>query len=500
MSKSKKIRSWHKWIGLPISIFAILFAISGIVLNHRDVVSNIDISREWLPKYLHIKNWNQSSVKTTLYIGTDSLLMYGAGGIWLTDTRHSFAQKLEEGMKVGADNRNVAKIIKTSTDDIFAVTTFDLYYLDKVAERWVNLSNRIETNERLTDIATDSNMLVVMSRSEIFRSTYPFETFEKSQILPPADYDGKVSLFRTIWMIHSGEIFGVGGKLFVDLLGIVVIILSLTGIIIFLFPKIVKGLKSRNKDVTLYIKTLRPSYLWHNKLGYWLFAFIFILFLSGTFLRPPLLIAIARSKVSALPFSTLDSKNGWNDRLRCLNYDTLNNEWILYSSEGFYSLKSLDSVPTKIQNTPRVSVMGVNVMKQVYRNCWIIGSFDGLVLWDRESETCIDYITKQPIIPRRAGPPIESSAITGYSNDFIAGDIAFGYSSGARYIHSNKRFMDMPQAQMPQKISLWHLGLEVHTGRIFKPLIGFFSDLYIFISGVLLIIVAITGLLIYKSY
>ncbi|MGL5272088.1 MAG: PepSY domain-containing protein, partial [Phocaeicola sp.] len=270
------------------------------------------------------------------------------------------------------------------------------------------------------------------------------------------------------------------------------------GFIIFLFPKIVKQLKRRGKNTTAYIKTLRPSYRWHNKLGWWLAAFIFILFLSGTFLRPPLLIAIIRGKVSPLPFSTLDSNNAWNDRLRCLNYDTLRNEWLLYSSEGFFTLTTLQATPIRIQNAPRVSVMGVNVMKQVHESCWIVGSFDGLVMWDKTSGACIDYITKRPIMPRKAGPPIESAAITGYSNDFIAGDIAFGYSGGAKYIHSNKPFIDMNKVETPEKISLWHLALEVHTGRIYQPIIGILSDLYVFISGILLVIITITGLLLYR--
>jgi len=496
--KKNRVKAWHKWLGIPVSLFAFIFAISGIVLNHRTLVSGMDVSREYLPDYLTVENWNQSSIKTTINIGGDSLLMYGASGVWLTNQRHTFTERFESGMKNGVDNRNTAKIVKTNNGDIFAVTTFDLYQLNKRTNNWCNVSSLIDSHERLSDIATNGDTLVVISRSELFTSTYPYNKFSKSTIIAPSDYDGKVSLFRTIWRLHSGELFGDIGKIIVDLLGVVTIIFSITGIIIFLFPKIVRRLKKRGKNISVYIATLRPSYKWHGKLGYWLTALILILFVSGTFLRPPLLIAIIRSDVKPLPYTTLDSKNAWNDRLRCINYDTLQDEWLLYTSEGFFTMKNLNSQPLPVQSAPRVSVMGVNIMQQVYRDCWIVGSFDGLVLWDRNSGVCIDYLTKRPITPRPPGPPQQQVAVTGYSADFLAGDVVFGYSFGARYIHRNGEFISMPKTEAPNRISLWHLALEAHTGRIYQPLIGFFSDLFVFISGLLLVIITITGFVLYR--
>ena len=480
-----------------MSFFALLFAVSGIILNHRNLVPELDISRKYLPEYLAVENWSQNSVKTTLSIGGDSILMYGASGIWLTNQRHTFVERYESGMKKGVDNRNVAKIVMTSDEDIFAVTTFDLYRLDKKANTWNNITSLLKTHERLSDAAVMGDTLIVMSRSEVFTSAPPYDNFTKSMIQAPVDYDGKVSLFRTIWRLHSGELFGEAGKIFVDLLGFATILFCVTGVIIFFFPGIVRRLKKRGKKISGFIATLKPSYKWHGKLGYWLTAFILILFISGAFLRPPLVITIIRSDVKPIPFSTLDSDNAWNDRLRCINYDTLQNEWLLYTSEGFFSMKDLHSQPQRISSAPRVSVMGVNIMKQVYQDCWIVGSFDGLVLWNRNNGVCIDYLTKRPLMPAYYGPPRQQVAVTGYSNDFLAGDVAFGYSFGAKYIHRNGEFIMMPDIEVPGRISLWHLALEIHTGRIYQPIIGFFADLYVFISGILLVLITLTGFIVY---
>ena len=175
-----------------------MFAISGIILNHRALFSGMDVSRKYLPDYLSVKNWNQSSIKTTLDIGGDSLLMYGTSGIWLTNQRHTFIERFETVMKKGVDNRNVAKIVKTKNDDVFAVTTFDLYQLDKKNNAWNNITRLIDSHERLSDAAVSGDTLVVLSRSELFISTYPYKNFSKSEISAPENYTNTVSLFRTI--------------------------------------------------------------------------------------------------------------------------------------------------------------------------------------------------------------------------------------------------------------------------------------------------------------
>ena len=257
--KNNRAKALHKWHGVPISLFALLFALSGIILNHRDLIPRLEVSRSLLPNYLSVHNWNQSSVKTTINLGNDSILMYGAQGIWLTNQRHSFVEKYEAGMKRGVDNRNTAKIVKTTNGDIFAVTTFDLYNLDTKTNTWNNISHLINNHERLTDATLVGDTLVVLSRSNVFSSEYPYDKFTKSTLKSPVDYDGKVSLFRTIWRLHSGELFGEFGKIIVDLLGVAVIIFSITGLIIFIFPKIVRRLKSKGKKFSGYIATLRPD-------------------------------------------------------------------------------------------------------------------------------------------------------------------------------------------------------------------------------------------------
>ena len=51
-------RKHHKWLGIALSLFLLMFCLSGIVLNHRGLVHDIDISRKWLPDRYEYARWN----------------------------------------------------------------------------------------------------------------------------------------------------------------------------------------------------------------------------------------------------------------------------------------------------------------------------------------------------------------------------------------------------------------------------------------------------------
>ena len=87
--------------------------------------------------------------------------------------------------------------------------------------------------------------LMVLTRSHLFRST-DYQTFEQIDLPAPAHYKNKIGLFKTIWVLHSGELYGLVGRLVVDALGLIMIFLSITGFIIFLKKKKLLKLLSIN--------------------------------------------------------------------------------------------------------------------------------------------------------------------------------------------------------------------------------------------------------------
>jgi len=491
---ARKMRKWHKWLGLFFSVFLFVFALSGIFLNHRRAISSVDIPRSWLPQKYEYDNWNNGSVRGSFKISPDSILLYGGNGIWLTDSVASHFTSFNKGMKNGADNRITNNIVRNRSGEIFAVTTFNLYRLSD-DNSWQNISERVNSRERFSDLEIHEDSLVLLTRSHAFVSVSPFDKFEQIDIKIPDGYDSRVSLFKTIWTLHSGELFGIVGMIFVDILGITTILLCITGVILMFFPKIIKRRKKAKKESAIIRNIWKSSIKWHNKPGAVLIVFLLIVCISGMFLRPPLLISIIRAKNNPVPLSVQTDENTWHDKLRSIRYDDFRNEWILYTSDGFYNMDNLMKVPVKMEKTPPVSVMGLNVMERKDSVTWILGSFSGMYNWNRQSGKITDFFTgKSPERPKK-GPPMIMNPISGYSGDFND-DIVFDYSTGAK---SKNAFTAMPDVFAKGQMSLWHLSLEAHVGRIYVFLPDIIAAFFVPLSGIFFLIILISGYIVYRK-
>lgn len=491
----KFFKKYHKWVGLVLAFFITMSALSGIVMNHRKVISTIDIPRCILPKDFRYDSWNNASVKGSIKLSSDSILLYGGAGIWLTDSTQSQFVDFSSGFKKGADNRIVSRIVKNSHGNTFAASTFDLYTLSENS-RWSNITELLDIDERITDVELHNDTLVVLSRSYLYYSLYPFISFSKVELCQPAGYQPETSAFRMLWLLHSGELFGLPGKLFVDLLGILLIILSVTGVLYFFCPRIIRRKKKKNKPAKSAVNVMKKSLKWHNKIGVVFLIFFIILTISGMFLRPPLLIPIVRSKVSNIPGTILNNSNPWFDKLRTIRYNANGSGWLMYTSSGFYSLSDFDSTPEAVEGTPPVSVMGVTVLEPTAEG-WLVGSFSGLYYWNTKHGMIFDCYTGKPAQGRSRGRPVATNPISGYSGDF-EGKVIFEYGKGARVFDSTKEFASMPEHIRNGRISLWHLALEVHTGRIYT-IIGQGTDFFIFFFGLLTLVVLISGYLVYRK-
>lgn len=495
--RTRRLKGWHKWAGLVFTLFLLMFAVSGIFLNHRRAISAWDVPRNLLPSGYRYDNWNNGSVRGTFLLSPDSLLLYGNNGIWLSDPQQSGFVPYGKGMRRGADNNTVTNIVRTATGDIFAATTFHLYRLDTAGGIWRSVG--LPTRERISDIAADdSGRLVVLGRSRLFTARTPYDSFRETELPAPEGYKKETSWFRTIWTLHSGELFGIPGRLVVDLIGVLTIILCITGIILFCCPKIIKRRSKRRKDTSNGVKVMRGSLRWHNKAGAWFLVLLLLIAVTGMCLRPPLMIAVVRGKTAPLPGSTLDSPNPWHDKLRSLRFDSHAGEWLLHTSEGFYTLRELSDTPQRVKGAPPVSVMGINVLRQQDSTRWTVGSFSGLYLWNRSTGEILDAYTLEPYV-RRGGMPVFSNAVSGYSDDFAGGPVAFDYSEGAKRIGTGTAFAPMPDTFGNGKMSLWHLSLEVHVGRIYASLFGnTVTGMWVFLSGTLFIVILITGYIVYR--
>jgi hypothetical protein len=463
--KYKSWRKQHKWFGLILALFLVSFSVSGLVLNHASLFAHLDIGRDMLPQHYRYHRWNNGLVRGSM-VWNDHVLLYGNNGIYLTDsTARQFAD-FNEGLPTGADLRNMRGLAVTRDHHLFAAATRQLYRLSYHGQ-WKAVALRTDEGEMLSDITIHGDSLIVTGRSHVYLSLPPYRRFAKITLLPPSGHDGRVSLFRTVWLLHSGALFGIIGRLIVDAMAFLFIFLSLSGIV-----TLVMDLTGNSHKVRMRQRLLR----WHNHVGKASVGLALFVTVTGWLLRPPGLAAIAYGRVPAMPLSIMDTDNAWTEELRTLRYDEGMGDWLLSSSKGFYSLNNLHAVPRSIPRQPYVSVMGVNVQETDHQGTWLIGSFSGLEIWNRHRGTCIDAFTHKPAVRQRI--PVSDHLVTGYVSGLIQGDGVIDYNEGGD-------FAVMPQWMEGLPMSLRALCLEIHTGRIY-PVIGS-TIFYIFIIGLAIV-------------
>ncbi|MFO8022215.1 MAG: PepSY-associated TM helix domain-containing protein [Perlabentimonas sp.] len=495
----KSLKKTHKWLGVVLAIFFIFFALSGIIMNHRGAFSRFDVSRNWLPKDYRYSNWNNASVRGTEHIGNDSLLIYGNIGIWLTNKNFTYFKNLNKGFPKGIDNRKISDVHKTNTGDIFASTMFGLYRFKLNSDEWEKVSLPI-TEQRIVALEELGDSLLVVSRSHILLGygSDNYQSFSTIHLSAPKGAVKKVSLFKTIWFIHSGKILGTFGKIIVDIIGIATILLSLTGLFYFLAPKFLRRIKSGLRIKSRIKQANRWSYKWHLKVGVIAALLLLVVTSTGMFLRPPLLIPIANKTVNPIKGSQLDSQNFWYDKLRELVYDTTQKVFLLATSDGIHFVPTdFSQPPFKAPFQPPVSVMGINVFWQEGAQHFAVGSFSGLYRWNPYKNEIVNYLSgKEAELEAGLRSPFGNTPISGGIQLNNGEKIFFDYNKGAFSTTKSSIFPDMPKEIIKESgMSLWNLALEVHTWRIIKFLIGDFYILIVPLSGLFGIVITVTGII-----
>lgn len=533
-------KKYHRWFGLVLSVFMLVFCVSGIILNHREVFSGCEVSRKWLPASYYIKNFNNGVVKGTVVKKSaahslssencDSVLAYGCAGVFLTDSRLSTWQDFNAGLPESIDERNVRHVVKAKDGSLWCAALRDVYRYDENSHRW----KKVElpgNEERIMDVALakDSMTVVALTRSRVF-TIVPFvqygeivkigksssETYRvESKIIPaPKKYEPKTTLFKLVWHLHSGEFFGLPGKLVVDAIALVLIVLSITGILLFILPYGIR--KAKKLAAKARMKRLGKQFAWnmkwHNKIGYVTIVLTLWIAITGMCLRPPLMVPLVLSK---LPQAVGEDGNVWQDKLRAIRWDAVQGDWLVSTSEGFLRVDEDFSQAPKMlpdDECPKLSPMGVTVWESDGKGGWIVGSFRGIYRWNPVNHSLnqiLDYFTGKPS-EETSMIPISDNLVCGYSEDFLGGKpLVFDFAKGVEDAKGQAVALcnDEPKKSRNEEsmsdlicetapMSLWNVALELHVGRCYSPFLGPLSDLFVFLSGLLITLVLLSGYII----
>lgn len=488
----KLLRKYHKWPSLFIGVFLILFSLSGIILNHRQFFSPVNVSRNLMPPVYRYNNWNLAAIKGSVWLDNNRQLLYGNIGIVETDSAYSHFKDFNKGLGSGIDQRKIFTVLKTNDNRLFAGTLYGLYQYDQFARIWKKTALP-EKNPRVVKLAESGGLIYIMTRDHLYTMTGgPNPEFNQIHLPVPRNSDGKAGLFITLWVLHSGELLGLAGKLIVDLVGLVIIFISLSGFYYTLLPKFAHK-TSQNLRIKLQ-RINRTSINWHTKIGVYGIIILMVTVISGMFLRPPLLIPIANCRVRPIPGTMLDNANHWHDKLRDFVIDSVNNRLILSTSEGFFEWKPGDKSDCRAFGIqPPVSVMGITAFEHLPEGGYLIGSFSGLYRWYPEKEAVINAITGEMVTRQATGNPFGATAVSGIILKNKELTALTDYDAGWIPVKAGGIVPEMPGEVKNSPVSLWNVGLEIHTGRIFSVILGDFYILYVPLMGLTTLLILVTG-------
>lgn len=497
--KSKWI---HKYIGLLLILFAVWMSISGILLNHPEIIGGISVPKWMLPPQYEIKNWNRSSLITLQFTEQNPSVGYAAGkmGVWKTeDGGHTFSS-FNEGLPASDYyNKTYSLLIREDHHDILAGTEGGLYHRKLQSGPWkrLDLGDKKEPIKKI--IRTESN-IIVFSDSNIYSSpdSYTSNSFVQHDVKRDSAAPRAVSLVRLFFDLHGGKAWGLIGQLIFDLTGLVIIFLSVTAFYIWFSPwrnkRRSRKAKPPNQKKNKLYKFFSEH---HNKWGIWFGLILILISFTAIFMRPPLLAIIAKGDIPASLYPGIERPGDWDKKIRNALYDEDNGKIVIAAEDGTWiGDANLRSPFEKFEIQTPVFVMGATVFENPGKNEYLIGSFSGIFREKTNPGETIDLLTGQ--VPDKISSVRPSEVmVTGY----------FRTPDGEEFVTSHEKGLiplgnarTMGRFRMPDDLtgksnmSLWNFLFEIHNGRIFKDFIGNWYILFIPIASILFFLVIVSGI------
>lgn len=472
----------HKWIGIIISLVVILMSASGILLNHPELINKISVHKSLVPQHYHLSNWNRSTLKGNLNLDT-SVYIYGRQGIFLTNSSGSdFTEVSVNGYPESARlkrTNDLKAYISDKDTMLIAACNGGLFQSSISYISWSQIE--LPSSAPIIKIIPNNDGIYVFSDSDAFLYSPKNGNISK-QNLNRNHKTETMPLVEFVFMLHDGRAWGIPGKILFDVAGLVLIFLAISGLYIWLKPKSMKKQKSKKST-----KTLKWNFRKHLKLGFWFVLPILIISSTGIFMRPPLIILLS-GEVPVSLFPGFLSENIWNHKIRNVFWDSQRDVFVIDAKDSYFTGDFRDGFDKALPPIP-IFPMGATVFTEE-NGKYIIGSFLGLFECDLESGRVVDLVAKETA-------NIENPFMPG--KNMITGMALM--PSGERLIAThdigliNSETFAMPKSiaenyQMP----LWNYMFELHNGRLFKSMIGGSYILLVPLSGILLLMVTLSGL------
>ncbi len=478
--KSKKLASkLHKILSLIFTPILLFVAISGIGLNHADIIKNISVPIQSLPENYHFKQWNRGIIQ--VLVKDDEGGVYAAGKNGLGYFFNGSYQHIDNPLATNTWQSFIYSLYyDRSTNQLFVGSRDGLFRYQVSTKQWHYYAQTREQHIVSILRSDDLQSIIAIANYKIF-------TVNKNEIKPLAvqlkQSSKPTPFFRFVFALHSGELFGIAGILLMDLVALLLIYFCLSGLYYWLFPKLVRTKLLTRKQQIKGGRAFRWFAKYHNFLGL-LFAPLFIISaITAAIMRPPGLLLITSAYS---PVDIISSHARKNIPYKITKAALVENNFFLLTDNGVFSGNLTNSetmVCSQIDFSVPVHGMGATIFQQQHDGSILVGSFSGLFSWQKSTngykkiELLADTSDLLPVAAHQTN----------------SGLVVFDYFKGKLFDQSNA-FASMPNSiNNSTKMALWSFFFELHNLRIFEHYIGAFYLLLLLALSISLFTIVVSG-------
>lgn len=230
---SRTWRRWHRWLGLGIALPVVLLAVTGLLLNHGDFLG---LSSRVLPPWLAaIYGMPRSAPVHASVAGED---------VWLfaSDVVHSPGGRQIPCRAPFKGAVPAGEVTVIGCADELLVLDRDGQELERVDSAWgVPAFDRIGISPAAELVLAEQNRLMVFDLSDLRAEPFsgPWQAAEVipapavlAAALPQAAVPPEFNWERLLLDLHSGRILGTPGRWLMDIAALLLLVLALTGVVI----------------------------------------------------------------------------------------------------------------------------------------------------------------------------------------------------------------------------------------------------------------------------
>ncbi len=231
---------WHRYIGVTVSLFVIILSATGLFLNFSDTLklNKTHTSSSWLLDHYNIGNFNVSSFQTNKH-----LISQASNFVYLNGR---YALNLNESL-VGALNLNEYILLATQTS--LVVIDRDGQIIDEIGEftglpeNPLGISITEDGHPVIRGINTYWRGSNELSAWQPLKGPHPkwvapTETPNNiNTLIQQHARSNEISYERVLLDLHSGRLLGGWGQNIMSVVAILLVILAVTGIVIWLRRK-----------------------------------------------------------------------------------------------------------------------------------------------------------------------------------------------------------------------------------------------------------------------